>query len=388
MKLQRIWNNLKTLFSRKSAKRLPKNTRKKPKKAGKKLIISAPEITPKRPIAAITEFSLVQLSHHTQRAYKRDLHDFLAYLRLNNWIDHWGTISAAEVAGYRDHLTTVKGLAKSSVTRKIAVVKSFYKWAIAQNWVDRNPAELIRAYPQTQESKTGFLADKEIQALLSYFPDLRVLGMSSALGKVCVETLLMLGLRRSEAVAIRAGHLEFSDNRWTIEIQGKGDRSRRLPIPPRLQQTWAHWFTRINEEAPISSSLSDCPKEWVDWGNRHHDQPLLISTRASHFRQALSDSEVGRIIRKTGIKAGLINRLSPHMLRATAITHALDQGATHRGVQQMAGWTSPLMITRYDKRRNDPRHSAVHNLSYGRLIAKESNGPIPEARPSDADTNV
>ena len=52
------------------------------------------------------------------------------------------------------------------------------------------------------------------------------------------------------------------------------------------------------------------------------------------------------------------------MLRSTAITHALDQGATHRGVQQMAGWTSPLMISRYDKKRMDPKYSAVHNLQY------------------------
>jgi hypothetical protein len=65
------------------------------------------------------------------------------------------------------------------------------------------------------------------------------------------------------------------------------------------------------------------------------------------------------------------------MLRATAITHALDQGATHRGVQQMAGWTSPLMITRYDKRRKDPKYSGVWKLHYGQYEVD------PIKKPSD-----
>jgi integrase len=73
-----------------------------------------------------------------------------------------------------------------------------------------------------------------------------------------------------------------------------------------------------------------------------------------------------------------MKRVSPHMLRATAITHALDQGASHRGVQQMAGWTSPLMITRYDKRRKDPKQSAVHKLKY-------AHRPIADA-PTTAQT--
>jgi integrase len=128
------------------------------------------------------------------------------------------------------------------------------------------------------------------------------------------------------------------------------------------------------------------PELWLNWVERHHDQPLLISTRATHHKKALSSSELAMIVRKTSRKAGLNKKVSPHMLRSTAITYALDQGASHRGVQQMAGWTTPLMITRYDKRRNDPRFSAVHHLKYAQN--KELNKELNEEKEKqDSNTN-
>jgi site-specific recombinase XerD len=102
------------------------------------------------------------------------------------------------------------------------------------------------------------------------------------------------------------------------------------------------------------------------------DSPVITSPVV----KALSDGELARIVRKHCLKAGIPFRVSPHMLRSTAITHALDQGATHRGVQQMAGWTSPLMISRYDKKRMDPQYSAVHQLRYGK---KHEDKKIDEA---------
>jgi site-specific recombinase XerD len=103
---------------------------------------------------------------------------------------------------------------------------------------------------------------------------------------------------------------------------------------------------------------------------------LLISTRAKSFDAALSTSEIGRIVRQAARFSGLSQRVTPHALRATAITHALDEGASHRGIQQMAGWTSPLMITRYDKRRKDHRFSAIHHLSYAKKPEQTQDTPM------------
>jgi integrase/recombinase XerC len=331
---------------------------------------------------AIDEFAGVQLSTHSRRAYEKDLRDFFSFCRSREIWKHWNhEITPLLVAEYRGFLLDERKLAKSSITRKLATLKSFFRWAKLRGWIDDNPAEMVRAFPQTQESKTGFLNDGEIERLLfSFAAPLAEVRLFRALCRVCVETLLMLGLRRAEAAAIRLGHLEHSDGRWLLRVQGKGDRERLLPLPPRLEKTWSEWLRRIHPHAP-AARLSDDPGTWALWIRAYRDLPLLISTRAKGYESPLSTSEIGRIIRRSGRWAGLTQKLSPHMLRASAITHALDQGASHRGVQQMAGWTSPLMITRYDKRRKDPRHSAVHDLKYARedATAEAQAASTPEA---------
>lgn len=326
-----------------------------------------------KPLVAMAEFSDVQLSPHTRKAYKKDLQDFFSFLKVKGIWDGWERdVTPAVIAQYRNYLLSDRELAKGSVTRKLAVLKSFYRWSNARGWVSENPAELVRGFPQTQESKTGFLADSDIDRLLASFATVEAPGLSAALGRVVIESLLMLGLRRSEASKMRAGHLEVLDGRWMIRIQGKGDRDRALPIPPRLLATWTTWLQRISDETP-QGSMEAAPDSWLLWSQLHADQPILISSRAKSFDQPLSSSEIARIVRKEARRAGLVARVSPHMLRATAITHALDQGASHRGVQQMAGWTSPLMITRYDKRRKDPRYSAVHHLKYAQMPSEKSD---------------
>ena len=368
--------------------RLFKNSvkKQKPKKITKKRALKEPlkqavlpaffesQVPQVNPIRASQEFSGVQLSPHTARAYTNDLKDFFGFLKTKGLFEDWNSrVGPIEIAEYRNFLIE-KGLAKGSTTRKIAVLKSFYKWALAQNWVLRNPAELIRSFPQTQDSKTGFLSDPEIDTLLlrlNWATD----RLSNHLCKVVVETLLMLGLRRSEAARIRLGALEYQEGKFLVTIEGKGDRTRRLPVPELLLETWASWLKRILPDIcpETLAGPSENPEVWMDFFSRHLAQPLLVSSRGKSFDTPISPGEIARIVRKSARKAGLIQRVSPHMLRATAITHALDQGATHRGVQQMAGWTSPLMISRYDKRRKDPRFSAVLNLKYAQKAPPEES---------------
>ncbi len=340
------------------------------------------------PIPAFEEFSAVQLSAHTKRAYKKDLQDFFAWSKTQGIWEFWNAeLSPVHIARYRDSLTEQRKLAKGTVTRKIAVLKSFFKWAKARGWIDANPAELVRAFPQTQDSKTSFLSEEEIHAFLGRLERRDESRLSRQQNRVVIETLLMLGLRRSEASAIRAGDLEWSDGRWLLKVKGKGDRERRLPLPPKLLLTWSRWWNRINEEAPRLAGLEQNPGAWMDWLKRHAAQPLLISTKAPSFDVALAPSDIARVVRRSARLAGLPQRVHPHMLRATAITQALDAGATHRGVQQMAGWTSPLMITRYDKKRMDPRYSAIHFLKYAQVDQRaEAGGISPQASDEAAPT--
>jgi len=366
------------------ARRLKRGTPGTPKKGGKKALAATripvglppPSFelpVPQRPVPetflsplrAMDEFTGVQLSPDTKRAYASDLKDFFSWVRTQGIWENWQRdIDPITIARYRSYMFEERRLAKASITRKLAVVKSFFRWAISRQWLYMNPAELIRSFPQTQDSKTGFLSADEIGILLESFTWDAQPGLTRKLERVVVETLLMLGVRRGEAGRIKLGDLEVLERRLLVKIEGKGGRERRLPVPPRLEATWVGWLQALFEDAPRAPLVRDNEAAWMAWFKIYRDQPLLVSSRAQVKTAPLSTAEMARIVRKSARRAGIVKRVSPHVLRATAITHALDEGATHRGVQQMAGWTSPLMITRYDKRRQDPRFSAVHQLKY------------------------
>ncbi len=314
---------------------------------------------------ASEEFSSIQLSPHTKRAYSKDLKGFFAYSLLNGVkSSNWNrTFTPKLVAEYRDWLVNDQKLAKSTATRKLAVVKSFFRWARSMELLRTDPSEMVRSFPQNQESKTGYLSRPQIRKLLLDFNDINDTGLFRALSRVVVETLLMLGLRRSEAASIRVGDLQYVHEEWLLRVKGKGDRERLLPLPPKLLTRWSQWLRRVNSDFP-TLDMDQGPAEVLRWCEKNREIPLLISTKSKDGLKALSTSEIAHIVRKASRRAGLINRVSPHMLRATAITFALDEGASHRGVQQMAGWTSPLMISRYDKRLKDPKFSGLRHLKY------------------------
>jgi integrase len=81
--------------------------------------------------------------------------------------------------------------------------------------------------------------------------------------------------------------------------------------------------------------------------------------------KALNPNTLSYVISKYSKKVGILKRVSPHSCRATCIPNALDRRATHRSVQHLAGWSTPLMIQRYDKRREDLQNSAAYQINYG-----------------------
>jgi site-specific recombinase XerD len=323
------------------------------------------ELSKRNFFEAADEFSQIQLSPHTKRAYSNDLRGFFSYallrgVKASNWTS---TFTPKLIADFRDWLVNDQKLAKSTATRKLAVVKSFFRWARSTQLLTVDPSEMVKSFPQTQESKTGYLSRPQIRRLLADFNDLSDMGLFRSLSKVVVETLLMLGLRRSEAASILVSDLQFTHDEWLLRVRGKGDRERLLPMPPKLLTRWSQWLRRIHADFP-TLDFDQGPAEVLRWIGQHKDTPLLVSTRSRETLKAISTSEIAHIVRKASRRAGIVNRVSPHMLRATAITFALDEGATHRGVQQMAGWTSPLMISRYDKRLKDPKFSGLRHLKY------------------------
>lgn len=298
----------------------------------------------------ISPFLANQLSVHTRRAYETDLKQFFAFLD--------GRIDAKSLAGLRpEHIIlfrkymeegrlTGKPMAKASINRKLAVIKTFFDWLEANQASTGNPAKLVKGYPQSQESSLNGLSDEEAKRMLD-LPNRN--SASGALHQAVLGVLLYLGLRKGELIELKMGDMDTERGIPVLRVRGKGHRVRILPLTPLLVARLEHYFHVCGRN-----------KQLVD-------EPLFIPTKNPRFGvliKPLNPNAITYLVKRYARKANVLKKISPHSCRATCISNALDRRATHRSVQHLAGWSTPLMIQRYDKRREDLKNSAVFNVDY------------------------
>ncbi len=300
-------------------------------------------------IQEIQRFTQTQRSIHTQRAYGNDLKQFLGWLRMESY-----SPSLDALLEYRDWLVRPKerngaGLSRSSANRKFATVRSFLGWLMGRGYLKENPAIWVRNFRAKVESPTEGLSDAQVARTLDMASQHTKSGLMHAL---ILRILFYMGLRRGEVVALKCSHIgqtRVGDSIITsLRVPGKGDKERILPIPKPVLQILTIYLERFNLAPGMDRFLFSAVK----------------NNRALKKDRPLNTNTIAYIVKKYTKKAGVKAKISPHSCRSTCISNALDQGASHRSVQQMAGWSSPLMIERYDKRTTDLKNSAVHVVSY------------------------
>ncbi len=291
-----------------------------------------------------------QRSPHTKRAYESDLRQFLGYIRAERVPgDSFDALLAFREWLVKPELEGGAGLTRISANRKFATVRAFLGWLQARGKVKENPSLWIKNFRAKTESPTQGFSDREVAHMLE-MPNPR--SASGSMHSVILHLLFYLGLRRGELVALRASHVGWArtgeHNVMTLRVPGKGDKERLLPLPPRTQAVLERYLERRQIDL------------------RSHDylfSPVRNNVTKTKSRP-IDGQAVYYIVKKYAQLAGIDRKVSPHSCRATAISNALDHAASHRSVQQMAGWSSPLMIERYDKRRTELRDSAVHAVEY------------------------
>jgi integrase/recombinase XerD len=301
-------------------------------------------------ILEMQRFVLTQRSEHTKRAYKSDLDQFRGYLLAERQRGD----SFDALLAYRDWLTKPKiaggaGLTRASANRKFATIRSFLAWLQARGKTQENPSLWVKNYRAKTESPTQAFTDLEVAEMLS-IPNERT--PSGLMHSVILHLLFFLGLRRGELAQLQAKHLGWIRNGdhkvLTLRIPGKGDKERLLPMPKKVEDLLLRYLEKKRLEIGQEGYLFTPVKNNV---TKQKEKP--IATQAVYY-----------IVKKYAQRAGVDRRVSPHSCRATAISNALDHAASHRAVQEMAGWSSPLMIERYDKRRTALQDSAVHLVDY------------------------
>jgi len=268
-------------------------------------------------IARFLRYLLVErnASDLTIKSYREDLMALGEYLT-----ESYGRppkpseISSLDLRGYVAALHEA-GYAKSSVSRRLASLRSFFRFAQREGLADSNPAKPLRN-PRPERKLPHFLSTEEIGRLLETPPEDKPMGLRD---RSILETMYSAGLRVSESVGINDGDVDMEAS--LVRIRGKGRRERLAPIGTFARKAHKRWLT-VRKLSPDEPHGPDAPVFVNKFGRR-------ITTRS-----------VARMLEKYLKEAGLDLRTTPHTLRHSFATHLLDRGADIRSVQELLGHKS------------------------------------------------
>lgn len=259
-------------------------------------------------------------SLHTIRNYRIDLEQFLDFMdtfELN--------IQKLERSDIRMFLGELKrrGLKKTSIARKLACLKSFFRFLKRTHIMDRNPAALVSS-PRLDKPLPKFLTLIEMDKLFEIIETDTILGLRN---RVVVELFYATGMRISELVSIKMKQLDL-DNQ-ILRVLGKGRKERIVPFGTPATKWLRKYVARrrgfLMEKGQLAEEHLFVNKDGVG-----------ISARG-----------VRGIVDRFLYLASDRHGLSPHALRHTFATHLLDNGADLRAIQELLGHSSLATTERY-----------------------------------------
>ena len=294
------------------------------------------------------QFAERSVSAETRRAYERVVREFFA--SVGNPAP--GMVTVAQVQAWRDSLLRRKRQKAATVAFKLTVLRSFFSYLTALGILEKNPADqkfvMVPKLPETMAGRA--LTAEDVRRLLCG-PDRR--RAEGARDFALLMVMLRLGVRVSEVCSLRVSDIRWTHGRSILKFKVKGGRERALPLPDDVRAAIRDYLKL--DESRRRNLHSDGDEAFLF-------QPL-VNYRTLEFARPLSTRMVHLIVRRWGDYCG-VGKLSPHDLRRTAITRALDQGLSYRQVQMMSGHEDPKTVMRYDHNRENLEQNAVNHLNY------------------------
>lgn len=252
----------------------------------------------------------------TLKSYGEDLEALSEYLSLlyEDRLPEPGSITTNDLRGYLSGLHDA-GYAPTTISRRLASLRSFFRYGQREGWAKANPAKPLRN-PRKQRKLPHFLTNDEIEQLLSAPPKDDPFGLRD---RAILETMYSAGLRVSETVGLNDGDIDFAGG--VLTVRGKGRRERLAPLGSFAQQAVRSWF-KIRKLDPRGP------------------QPPKSPVFTNKFGRRLTTRSVARMLEKHLQLTGLDLRTTPHTLRHSFATHLLDRGADIRSVQELLGHKS------------------------------------------------
>jgi integrase/recombinase XerC len=258
----------------------------------------------------------------TTKSYREDLEALLEYLYelYNKHLPKPSEITTLDLRGYVAALHDA-AYERTTIARRMASLRSFFKFGMREEWVTMNPAKPLRN-PRVTRSLPFFLSTAELGTLLQTPPISDEMGFRD---RAILEVMYSSGVRVSELVGMNIG--DYDEEQGLIRVLGKGKKERLAPIGSFAAAALTEWFPPRRElmALPYSRNKKDGP-----------NVPLFLNKFAGRF----DVRSIRRMIDKHIKAAGLDSRTSPHTLRHSFATHLLDCGADIRSIQELLGHAS------------------------------------------------
>jgi integrase/recombinase XerD len=294
------------------------------------------------------------LAPNSLAAYRRDLTRYAEYLRRHGESTP-GSVSEATVAGFVDELRDAQGedgrarFAPASIARAVAAVHSFHRFCLEEGVVGTDPSEDVGA-PRVPQGIPKALSEAEVESLLGAVAGD---GPRALRDRAILETLYAGGVRISELVGLDRADLDLRDG--LVRVLGKGSKERVVPIGRGARDALGDYLEHGRPEL-------DRRRRGARVGRTAGPgDAVFLNARGGR----LTRQGAWLIVRDAGGRAGLGDRLYPHVLRHSCATHMLDHGADIRVVQELLGHAS-LSTTQVYTRVSPERLRAVYDLAHPR----------------------
>ncbi|MFH0985464.1 MAG: tyrosine recombinase XerC [Candidatus Omnitrophota bacterium] len=271
-------------------------------------------------------------SVHTTKNYGIDLREFVKFMAEKEL----RSLSYLDIRSFLAFLKT-REYSKSSISRKLACLRSFFKYLVRENILTQNPAAGI-ATPKKEKRLPSFMNPDEVTKLLDA-PDKN--SWEEKRDKAILEMLYSSGLRVSELAGLNHDDLDFFGG--LVRVRGKGKKERIVPVG-QTALNCLRAYCDMKAPREVANAIK---------------KPLFISRIGSR----LTDRSVRRMILKYVKRTGLGKEISPHMFRHSFATHMLDRGADLRSVQELLGHanlSTTQIYTHVTTQRLKDAYAAAH----------------------------
>lgn len=250
-------------------------------------------------------------SFHTLESYGLDLRQFLLFLQ-NESVVRFETVDYLLIRKYLAGMKAAS-LARSSIARKLACLRSFFRFLCRQGYLSNNPVVGV-ATPKREKRLPKFLYPEEIEALLNTPSAATPLGVRD---RAILEVLYSSGLRLHEMVGLTLKGLDLS--RGYLRVFGKGAKERLVPLGGCAKRALEQYLLEVRPVLQAKAQII-CENVFLNY----------MGTR-------LSGRSIQKLLNKYMDQLALDRRISPHTIRHSFATHLLENGADLRVVQELLG---------------------------------------------------